>query len=396
MAKLEIDYRELKHLCESKGTRETCQLLADGVKGGHINPDAFSLREAALEFMGREWVDGLHPKRWRNRLTEASGAVVAYSQFSNITGQIAFSTIMQGYDLPEFVFSKVVPTKSTDILDTEKIPGIAEIGDEFTTVEEDDEYPFVGTSEDWIEVAAKTKRGAIVKVTKEAILGDRTGLLLERCRRLGQWLGLNREKRIIDAVIDENGGATSIVNRGHRYHWKGTSYATFQASTPWVNIKTSNGLVDWTDIDNAWLLLTQMTDPYTGEPIWNEPTHLIVTPQNYHVASHVLRATQVRRDTNNSAGTLDTTTVGPSPIAGSNWTILSSALLAARAGTDTDWWFGNPAAAVNYYSIWDMETEELGTDSAEAFRRDVMMQFKASEMGAAAVVQPRALIENQQ
>ena len=61
-----------------------------------------------------------------------------------------------------------------------------------------------------------------------------------------------------------NGGAKSAALGGHRYHWKGTSYGTYQTTTPWVNVATSAGLVDWTDVEAAWLLLAQMVDPYTG------------------------------------------------------------------------------------------------------------------------------------
>lgn len=395
---MDLDYKEMRHLYESEGPAHVLDLLEEGILARKLDPENYSLLEAAEEWMGREWVNSLKPKSGRfyePHLTEAGGTSVAFSMFSNITGQIAFSTIKQGWDLPEFVFSKAIPTKPSDILDSEKIPGIADIGDEFTVVDEEDEFPFVGVSEDFIEVARKSKRGAIVRVTKEAIRGDRTGLLVDKCKKLGRWLGLNREKRNIDAVIDENGGATSIHNRGHRYHWKSTTYATYQASSPWINVKTSNGLADWTDLDNAWLLLQNMRDPYTGEPIAINPDTIIVTPQNYHLALTILRAMWVRRHSNIAAGTANIETQSPNPMADGNYKLLSSALLADRAATDTDWWYGNPAQAFAYFSVWDVETEERGRDSGEAFKRDVLMQFKASEMGTAATLEPRAMIENQ-
>lgn len=344
--------------------------------------------------MGREWVQDLHPKSGTRRaLREASGDAVAFGQFSNITGQIVFSMIKEAYDSEEFVFSKAVPTKPTNLLDVEKIPGISGIGDEFQVVQEAAEYPMVGMSEDYIEVAAKKKRGAIVAVTKEAIFTDKTGVLLERAKALGYWLGLNREKRIIDCLIDENAGAASITAGGHRYHWKGTSYATYQASSPWVNIKTSNGLVDYTDVVEAWKLLANMTDPYTGEPILVTPTTLIVTPDNFHVARAIVSATEVRRNTNLATGNANVESLSPSPI--DNYRILTSKLLKARAATDTDWWFGTPEKAIHYFSAWDLVTEEAPANSREAFYRDITFQFKASEMGAAAVMEPRLLVENQ-
>lgn len=343
--------------------------------------------------MGPEWVRNLHPKSGRRpALREASGDAVSFGQFSNITGQIIFSAIIEAYEDEEFVFSKVIPTRPTNILDVEKIPGITPVGDEFSVVQEAAEYPMVGMSENYISVAAKRKRGAIVAVTKEAIFTDKTGQLLDRARGIGYYLGLNKEKRIIDAVIDENGGAASIVSGGSRYHWRDTSYATYQASTPWANLTTSNALANWTNIDNAWKKLAAIVDPFTGEPIMVTPTTVIVTPDNFHTARYVTSATEVRRQTNLAAGNANTETLSPSPI--ENYRILTSRLLKARAATDTDWWFGCPEKAFAYFSAWDMVTEEAPANSREAFYRDITFQFKVSEMGAMATLEPRFMHES--
>lgn len=378
----------------TKGPRRTTRHLRECLAKKQLHPTDFSLRELAEAYMGRAWVADLHPKSGTRRaLREASGDAVAFGQFSNITGQIVFSMVKEAYDNEEFVFSKVVPTKPTSILDVEKIPGISGIGDEFAVVQEAAEYPMVGMSEDYIEVAAKRKRGAIVAVTKEAIFTDKTGVLLDRAKALGYWLGLNREKRIIDCMIDENAGAASITAGGHRYHWKGTSYATYQTSSPWVNVKTSNGLANWSNVSEAWKLLAAMTDPYTGEPILVTPTTIIVTPDLFHAARYVTSATEVRRNTNLAAGNANVETLSPSPI--DNYRILTSRMLKARAATDTDWWLGTPEKAIAYMSAWDLVTEEAPANSREAFYRDITFQFKASEMGTAATLEPRLMCENQ-
>lgn len=384
----------MRRRVETEGAKKTAKKLQESLKKRELAPDDFSLRELAESFMGREWVQDLHPKSGTRRaLREASGDAVAFGQFSNITGQIVFSAIKEAYDDEEFVFSQVIPTRPTNILDIEKIPGISNIGDEFQVVQEAAEYPMVGVSEDYIEIAAKQKRGAVIAVTKEAIFTDKTGVLLERARKLGWWLGFNREKRLIDCMIDENTGAASITAGGHRYHWKGTSYATYQSSSPWSNITTSNGLANWTNIDTAWQKLASMTDPYTGEPILVQPTTIIVTPDKFHTARYVTSATEVRRQTNLAAGNANTETLSPSPI--ENYRILMSRLLKARAATDTDWWFGCPEKAFAYFSAWDLITEEAPANSREAFYRDVTFQFKASEMGTAATLEPRLMCENQ-
>lgn len=395
-----INYHELRQQVDLLGPEQTFRHLNEALEARHLHPTDFTIRELAEAFMGREWVDNLHPKRGRYQqasLLEADGTAVAYSHFGNITGQIFFNMIKEAYELPEFVFSKVIPTKGTTILDMEKIPGIADVGDEFSEIAEGDEYPNFGVSEDYQEIAAKRKRGGIVPVTKEAIFGDRTGVLLERCKKLGYWLGYNKEKRLIDVVIDENGGAVSATLGGHRYHWKGTSYATYQTSTPWDNVTTSNGLVDWTDVENAWLTLIGITDPYTGEPILQNPKHLVVTPQNLMTARRIMTATNVQTHSGGyatSGNLADTHAPSPLKAVMGDLEILSSQLLAARAATDTDWWMGDLSKAFAYFAAWDVLTEEAPVNSREAFQRDIVFQTKASEMGAAATIDPRVVQES--
>jgi len=351
--------------------------------------------------MGREWVDNLHPKRGRyysGALLEADGSAVAFSQFSNITGQIFFSMVKDGFDQEVQPFSQLIPTKPTQILGMEKIPGISEVGDEFSVIGEGMEYPNFGVSEDYVEIASKEKRGGTVPVTKEAIYADKTSDLLPKCRGLGKWLKINKEKRLIDVLIDENAGAKSAALGGHRLHWKGTSYATYQATTPWDNVTTSNALVDESDLEQAWLTLVGITDPYTGEPIPQTPTHIIVTPQNVMTAYRILRAIQVRTHAGGyptSGNPMETTSPSALDVIGlQNLKVVTSQLLAARAATDTDWWMGSPAKAFAYFSCWDVTTEEAPPNSREAFHRDIIFQFKASEMGVAGTLEPRVMNES--
>lgn len=390
-----INHAELRRQVEINGARKTLRHLSESLEQGALRPDDFSVRELAEAFMGREWVSQLNPKSGRFvSLQEAADAsAVHFSHFSNITGQIFFSAVKEAYEDEEFVFSKVVPTKPSDIADVEKIPGITQIGDEAVVVEEGGQYPQVGVGEDYIEVAAKKKRGFIVPVTKEAIRFDRTGILLDRCKRGGFYLGLNKEKRVIDCVIDENAGAASIVAGGHRYHWKGTSYATYQTSTPWDNVTASAGLTDWTDVNEAWLTLAAMTDPYTGEPILIQPDTLIVTPDNLWIANRILSATEVRSGDITTGSGHQMISGNPVKNALGSLKILSSRLLKARAATDTDWWLGNPARAFAYFSNWDITPEEAGANSEAAFSRDIVAQYKISEMGAAATLEPRLMTE---
>jgi hypothetical protein len=62
-------------------------------------------------------------------------------------------------------------------------------------------YPNVGLNEDYIETPSTTKHGFIVPVTREAIFFDRTHLILQRAAEVGEVLGLNKEKRLLDLAL---------------------------------------------------------------------------------------------------------------------------------------------------------------------------------------------------
>lgn len=395
-----VSGRELKRQVElAKGdTLQLTEHLVEALKTKKLKPEDFSIRELAEAYMGSEWMQSLMPKSGRYRgsrdLTEADA--VRYSDFSSITGQLLFSKILEGYEDEALVFSQLVPSVPTDIQDMEKIPGLSNVGDEETIVGEAEDFPFVGFAEDYIEVASKRKRGMRIAITKEAIRGDKTGQLLDRARKLGYYDALNLEKRCIDAVIDENGGAVSAALGGHRYHWRGTSYGSFQTTTPWDNITTSNGLVSWTDVENALLTLRAITDPYTGEPINIKVKHLIVTPQNEMTARRILTATGTRTHEGGYAatGNLNEFTTG-NPLSGYNFQVVTSQLLATRAATDTDWWLGDIGRAVNRFVNWQQEIEEAGPNHPDSFARDIMMQVKVSVKDAVSVIDPRFLHESQ-
>lgn len=392
-----INGRELRQYYEHNGGQQLYAHLSEALENKDLRPSDFSVAELCEALVGPEWVRLLKPKSGgyvHSSLMESDA--VRFSDFSQITGQILFSEVKAGLMQEELVFSSIVPTKPSKIQGIEKIPGISGIGDDLEVVGEEQAYPNLGMSQDYIEVAAKVKRGGIVNVTREAILGDLTGQLLDRCRELGKFLALNKEKRIIDCVIDENAGATSIINGGHRYHWRGTSIATYgdnSGTHNWDNLAGSNALLDWSDINAAWLLLRSMTDPFTGEPIMVSPKHIVVTPQNEWQARMILTATAVNRHIGGYAtsGNLNES-ISANPVP--SLTIVSSAQLAARAAADTDWWLGDLSQAFAYYENWGVESEESPRDSHDAWTRDIVFAVKASEKGCAATIEPRLMVES--
>lgn len=376
-------------VCESRSQWDWWEEFTKGLSQGHIRPDEFSIRDLFESFVqdGRELVRLFDPRLGPTGiLSEAAGAVSS-SDFSTITGQILYTMMMQDLQPENYPFQNVIPTQSTQF-SGEKIPGIANLGDLAEVVAENEDYPLMGTSEDYIETPETKKRGFIVPVTKEAIFFDRTGQLLQKCSKVGDSLMLNKEKRAIDCLIDENTTA-------HRYKWKGTTYGSYQTSSPWDNVTASNALVDWTDLDAAEQTFNGILDPNTGEPVVVEANTIIVTKQNEQAAMRIINATQIVMHSGGYAtsGNL-TETAAPNPY-NSKYRILTSRLLAARAATDTDWWLGDPAKYARYMENWPITVTQAPAGNADDFNRDIVAKYKCSERGQYAVIEPRVMVENQ-
>lgn len=378
-------------LCESQGERDWWEQFCGALNEGHLKPNDFSITDV-FESVIPEGQGIVNQGRRHEPVSilEAAGPV-AVGQFANITGQIVYSKILEAYQDEQFKFTPLFPTQSTQF-NGEKIPGIARLGDQNEIVAEGNQYPYGNVSEDWIETPSTVKRGVIVAVTKEAIFFDRTGLILKQAGEVGYWLGYNREIRAIDCLIDENTTA-------HRFKWRGTSYGTYQTSTPWINSKTSNALVDWTDLDAVEQLFGAMVDLNTGTPVTILANTLIVNPQLAHQAGYIQRSTMAALQSGGFAVTGNLwRTEGPNPLGKTDFSgsfnIISSRLMPGRTATDTDWFLGNPGQYAVYMENFPLRTETAPPNSTAEFERDIVTQYKASERGAYAVIGPQQMCKS--
>lgn len=382
--------QNLRALVESEGTASVVRKLGRALAEGELTAAEFSLRELAEAFMGTRWVQNLAMAQAGGLELLEAGDAIDVSAYSNITGQLAYSSILEGYRMAGFIgdqLCRTIPTR----LSGEKIPGIGKLTGDAEQVGDGMPYPTVGdAAEDYIETPSTTKRGLIVAVTKEAIFFDRTGLLIDRCNKVGERLGLNREKRILDVVL----GVTN------NYKWRGTSYDSYQAATPWINLKTGVELVDWTDVEEAELLFTGMTDPDTGEPIMIGGRKLLCMPFKRFTANRILNATEVIHGDVTDGATVPETR-GPNPVAGMGISVLSSALAQARlvaasvsvANAKKYWYYGDFMKAFAYMENWPITVVQAPQNSEAEFNQDIVLRFKASERGVCAVMDPRYVLK---
>jgi hypothetical protein len=253
-------------------------------------------------------------------------------------------------------------------------------------------YPSLGFSEDYIDTPQTTKRGFIVPVTKEAIFFDRTHLILQRASEVGEVLGLNKEKRLLDLLIGET----------NNYHWKDNTYNTYSNSGTgtapdgnWINQMTEE-LVDWTDVDAAEQLFANILDPNTGEPVLLQATTVMVMPAYRHAAHRIFNAAEITYTTGSGA----TATTAANPLG--NYKVVESRLAYRRmiaagqsAAMAKKWWFiGDFRKAFAYMENWPITVAQSPSNSEADFNQDIAVRFKASERGAAAVINPRFVVKS--
>ncbi len=382
-----IQYRELKRRYELDGADKTVRHLSEALEQHQLKPEDFSFRDLAETLIpgGREWVRMLDPASSSGHSIMEASDGVDVTAFMNVTGQVIYSKIMEAYTQDAFVLSKLVQTVPTR-LDGEKIPGIARVSGDIAEVQPGMPYPHLGFGEDYIETPSTTKRGFIVPVTREAIFFDRTHLILSRAAEVGEVLGLNKEKRLCDLLV----GVTN------NYKWKGTTYNTYQTASPWINEKATNELVDWTDVDAAEQLFADILDPNTGEPVLVKATTVLVMPAYRHAAHRVFNAAEITY----TATSAQTATSAANPLG--KYRVEESRLayrrIIASGETAADakkWWFiGDFHRAFAYMENWPITVTHSKLHSEADFTNDVVVRFKASERGAAAVLNPRYVVKN--
>jgi len=384
-----IRYRELRRRYELDGAEKTVAHLSEALAEGHLKAEDFSLRDLAEGLIpdGHEWVRGLDPRSAGGVSLLESGEGVDATAFLNVAGQVIYSKILDAYRNEAFVVSKLVDTIPTR-LDGEIIPGVGRVSDNVTEIHPGMPYPNLGFGEDYIETPSTAKHGLIVPVTKEAIFFDRTNLVLGRAAEVGEILGLSKEKRLVDLVV----GATN------NYKQNGTAYNTYYAAADnkaWVNELAGNELVDWTDVDAAEQLFADILDPTTGEPVLVQATTVLVMPAYRHAAHRVFNAAEISYA---PAGS-ETTTVAANPLG--NYRVVESRLAYRRiiaSGTSAadakKWWFiGDLRKAFAYMENWPITVTQSPLGSEADFNQDIVVRFKASERGAAAVINPRCVVK---
>jgi hypothetical protein len=379
-------------MVEAHGPEATARTLGELMEAGEIRPHDFSFLELGRALLSEQQMVALAEGRgnvFSGEFQEADSYGVGSSGFLNITGQIIYNALIDKYESINDGVENLVSVTKTQFLDGEKIAGITTPRGEVQEVLEGMPYPEAGIGEDYINTPATEKYGTIVSLTAEAILKDRTGLILDRAASVGERVAYRKASRIWDCIFD--------LNTKYRYKWKGTTYSPWQTASPWINDASSQELTDWTSIEHVMVQMADIANPDqpdTTEPInLFQPKVLVVMPFKEFTARRILSATEIRQTTNTNNLTLTGNPIPPGiqlvSSAFAYQRLIKSGVSASNA--KNYWLLGDPQRAIKYMEVLPLTVVQAPPNSELEFSRDVVARWKAAERGVPVWVQPRAM-----
>lgn len=361
------------HVTENKGNKylgyeSFGQQLVESLKSGKISKSDLSIRalfEASLKQAFPDEDFSLATET--HRLAEAVGSTA----FPNITKYIVSSEAIPKFEYGMLDVAPLFTELPATRTDVERIPGFtANEGVEFTP----EGYPVQET--DFHEKYAEVHLDKLTKsisLTKEAIYNDNTGQIIDRAASLGDVVGEQMKKFLIQTIevlprtILPYEDTTNLacakfdgntVTRTVFYSTDHSSYNYLGSQTN-ANTASSCGLSN-TTLDTALRLFSNMKDE-RGEYIAVNPKIILVHTNNLVNAWQITQSVQQSDVANNALN---------------YWKGRFQVVVSNYLYTSTDWYMGDfKKQLVLLY--WDRPHIESQTGNFESsFSSDIVMRWK--------------------
>lgn len=352
--------------------------------------DEFRIRDIWEAFVegGREILDIWRRDGESLSMVTLQESGVTTMAFARITEKIFGNTVLEAWNDPIFIADQLVRTINTEEIDGEKMAGLSNIGDMIESIGEGMPYPMGGLTDESIETPRTDKFGLIVPVTKEALIKNKTGQLLDRCQSHGTALRINKEKRVLDTVC----GITTSYRRSG-----GAAQATYGTTHTdgTFNNQLVNALTDEATVQASDLAFDAIVDPNTGDPITVLPTTVLTSKAKFNRAHIIFNATEYR-EVSGSKTMIYSNPLDMPRINGlrNREAVLTNNYVASRVGNDTTWFRGDFKKAFAYMQVWGITTVRAPRNSELEFTNDIVERFKVSERGVPAVMEPRYVQKN--
>lgn len=281
-------YRDLGITTDAAGT--PC------IKDAKMRAHEFSLRDMAISLCGEQWFHSLgQAQTVPGQVFEAGGSAVTPANIPNVSAFLGSvsglldARILEGYQQPEFIIPKLIPTIPTKTRQTRLI-ATGRIGNAAQTRNPGEPHAAAQFSERRVTTPATTNVALRCEVTFEAVYYDQTNEVLERANSIGTEIGL----------YEEIEGFKVLCGATNNYEYNGVAYNTYLTSGNWIN-DASNELLDWTNVNSVNELFSRMTDQETGNRVMVNWDAMVVSPAKEATAYHIKHATEVESRTQSAA-----------------------------------------------------------------------------------------------
>jgi hypothetical protein len=365
---------DLRDVVLTKGPEATYNTLMECLDEGKLNPSDFGLREVWEAFVG-PCGKTLAFARRKAGYVELMEAAVDSSIYQSIAGRIVSDSVIEGYNRVSSIGDMLVTTRQTKER-YEKDTGWSPT-EGVKTVIEGENYEQSGIGHKFVGTGELFKKGRILAITEEAVVFDRTGMILGQAQELGEDARMDKERTILRAFL-------------------GIDTAYFPSDTPTAlysalpQLIAGNPLNDWTNIEAAELALADTQDE-EGNTIVLTPDTLVVPTALKRTGQRIVSAIEItHKNTDGTAGTTAQAreTVSANPVK-NDYAILSSPLIhqlliasgVSAAVATSSWWIGQPKRQFVWREVWPIQTQKAARGSEAEFNADVVAQFKVRFYG---------------
>lgn len=367
-------------------------------------------------------VGGQHPED-NHALLEAAGVGVDVSAFADInawtgaSGGLVERKILEQFENPSLIGDELMPPEPTKINEGQKVIGVSRIGDLTQERQPGQAHQRAGFGERYVTLGKARENALAVDVFKETAFFDLTGQVMPTAESTGEWVSFRKEIEQIDAFL----GITTQINQKYQFVYKGVPYNTYNAApgaqiggstAPFFVNQISNELIDWSNVETAWLTFVRLLDPETNTRITPKPDRVVINPAKLATAGLIFGATESERRTapQSSQGTTSDLHIlrKPGNIVSQffgDMKILWSALLEQRctdaatgiprpglgltqAAANKLWTLFQRGKFMKWMQHWPVTTTQAPANSYDMVDRGIVMSVFVNERGFPGVYSP--------
>lgn len=357
------------------------KLRAPATDSTHVSPHAVSLKE--VFYAMHPWIDDNSDIA---QVTEA----ISHSDFPIITSNLVSPQAIEGYEYALADAMSLVRDMGDAKQADEIVPGVT-AGLEMSAVRELEVFPDDTRGEKSVRILTR-KIGKIVPISWELIRFDNTGIILDRCRDVGDNMGVTFHRWIIqkitDVAVDITGEAAST---SFRYEsggsWSGA--AVYQNDHSAIDGQTNDNLLASNPFSHNGLhaaitaLRTQKDE--RGTEITTRGRVLLVPEALSGKAQNVLLSPTDWDTANRAANTL-LARLGTRP------TIFVSQMLDGQSATT--WYWGDPNRQYGWKWTRRPEVLSMGTNSDRALDQDIVQRIRISAGGGCGALDYRHMVKS--